>query len=219
MAVIPYARCHAGFTLVEIAITLAITGILIGGALKGQEMITNTQLKKIEKDSVEVSVAIEAYQDRYRAIPGDDSMANRRFSMYSDGINDPTAIDINGDGDGWIDGNWIGVANSETANLWKHLRAAGLIPGDGDDDSQPKNVFSGNIGVRNDSLQIAGRVIVQGPINGRVAAILEARNDDNNPSSGRIQSDLSAPLMDATVGSTVGASYSESSNYFMAIKL
>jgi prepilin-type N-terminal cleavage/methylation domain-containing protein len=215
----PLTRHRAGFTLVELAITLAVTGILIGGAIKGQEMITNTQLKKIEKDNMELSVAIDAYQDRYRALPGDDSHVDSRFSMYSDGINDPAADDINGNGDGWIDGNWIGTANSETANLWKHLRAAGLIQGDGDDDTPPKNVFNGEIGVRDNSLQIAGRVMVLGQVNSRVAAYLESRHDDNNPSSGGIQSDLSAPLMDATGGSTAGTSYSESSRYFMAIKL
>ena len=37
-----------GFTLVEIAIVLVIVGLLIGGVLKGQEMITNAKLKRIE---------------------------------------------------------------------------------------------------------------------------------------------------------------------------
>jgi prepilin-type N-terminal cleavage/methylation domain-containing protein len=78
---IPLARARAGFTLVELAITLAITGILIGGAIKGQEMLTNAHLKGIERDSIEVSVAINAYQDRYIAFPGDDSHADTRFSM------------------------------------------------------------------------------------------------------------------------------------------
>ncbi len=40
-----------GFTLVEIAIVLVIVGLLIGGVLKGQEMITNAKLKRIESDN------------------------------------------------------------------------------------------------------------------------------------------------------------------------
>ena len=42
---------QTGFTLVEIAIVLVIVGLLIGGVLKGQEMITNAKLKRIESDN------------------------------------------------------------------------------------------------------------------------------------------------------------------------
>jgi prepilin-type N-terminal cleavage/methylation domain-containing protein len=219
MLATPPARLQAGFTLVEVAITLAIIGLLIGSVIKGQELITNVRLKKIERDSIDISVAIFAYQDRYGPFPGDDNKVNSRFSVYADGTNDPAANDINGNGDGLIQGNWIGAANSETANLWKHLRAAGLIPGHGDDGGQPKNAYNGNIGVREDSLKITGHVIVFGLIEGKVAKILEARHDDGNPSTGYMQSDLSTQLMDGTASSTAGTRYNESSRYFMSIKM
>ena len=45
-----------GFTLVEIAIVLVIVGLLIGGVLKGQEMITNAKLKRIESDNYETLI-------------------------------------------------------------------------------------------------------------------------------------------------------------------
>ena len=41
---------QTGFTLVEIAIVLVIIGLLIGGVLKGQSMITNAKIRKIESD-------------------------------------------------------------------------------------------------------------------------------------------------------------------------
>ena len=86
-----------GFTLVEIALVLVITGLLIGGVLKARELIFNANLKRIERDKAGIVSAIYSYQDRYRQLPGDDNFAKQRFPVYSDGINDPTATDINGD--------------------------------------------------------------------------------------------------------------------------
>ncbi len=39
-----------GFTLVEIAIVLVIIGLLLGGVLKGQEMIENARIKSVVGD-------------------------------------------------------------------------------------------------------------------------------------------------------------------------
>jgi prepilin-type N-terminal cleavage/methylation domain-containing protein len=208
-----------GFTLIEIAITLAIVGLMVGGVLKGQEMITNARLKKLERDNTGIAVAIHSYQDRYHQTPGDDNSASTRFTMYSDGSNDPSPGDIDGDGNGTIDGSWMGTDNSESANLWKHLRAAALIPGGGDQDQRPRNAYSGDIGVRDGSLQIAGPVIVFGLIDGTVAGIFESRLDDNNPSTGFIQSDLTSALMNGNAISSAGPSYAESSRYFMAVSM
>ena len=66
---------QAGFTLVEIAIVLVIIGLLLGGILKGQEMITQAKIKNVIADFSGVSAAYHGYQDRYRAIPGDDPNA------------------------------------------------------------------------------------------------------------------------------------------------
>jgi len=218
LTTLPASR-QTGFTLVEITITLSIIGLLIGGVLKGQEMINNARLKRIQADNTGISTAIRVYQDRYGLLPGDDNKVTSRFSVYVDGINDPEASDINGNGDGRFDGDWIGAADSETANLWKHLRAAGIVAGNGDDDRQPTNAFSGNIGVRSDSLKIFGGVIVFGLVDGTVATILEARHDDGNPSTGYIQSDISAQLMNGTTSSSAGTSYNQSSLYFVSIKM
>ena len=38
---------QSGFTLVEIAIVLVIIGLLLGGILKGQEMITQAKIKNL----------------------------------------------------------------------------------------------------------------------------------------------------------------------------
>jgi prepilin-type N-terminal cleavage/methylation domain-containing protein len=71
---------EAGFTLVEIAIVLVIIGLLLGGILKGQEMITQAKIKNVINDFNGVTVAVTSYQDRYRAIPGDDQNAATRWT-------------------------------------------------------------------------------------------------------------------------------------------
>ncbi len=208
-----------GFTLIEIAIVLVIVGLLFGGVLKGRGMITNTKMKRIQTDNSGIAAMMLFYQDRYKQLPGDHGGADQQFSIYTDGINDPAAADINGDSSGTIDGSWNGAANSETANIWKHLRAAGLINGHGDDDTQPINAFAGKIGVRDGSLTISGHVTILGSIEGKIAKILEDRLDDGYPSTGFVQSDVTAALMDGTAVSSIGGNYVDSSKYFLAFRL
>ena len=212
-------RSQAGLTLVEIAIVLLIVGLLIGVILKGQEMVLNAKLKKIDRDRSGIATATLAYQDRYRQLPGDDDQASARFAIYSDGVDDPLPADINGDGDGSIDGNWIALANSETSNMWKHLRACDLIPGSGDSAIQPRNTYGGVIGVRDGSLLINGHVTIFGAIEGPIAKIIESRLDDGSPDSGHIQSDFAEALMDGRLVSSAGGSYLDTGRYYMAISL
>src|SRR5882724_4200087 len=84
---------EAGFTLVEIAIVLVIIGLLLGGILKGQEMITQAKIKNVINDFNGITVAITSYQDRYRALPGDDKNAAARWTIQTP---------ASGDGDGVI---------------------------------------------------------------------------------------------------------------------
>ena len=60
-----------GFTLVEIAIVLVIIGLLLGGVLKGQELIVNSKIKGVTGDLEGVAAAYYAYQDRTGNVAGD----------------------------------------------------------------------------------------------------------------------------------------------------
>jgi prepilin-type N-terminal cleavage/methylation domain-containing protein len=178
-------RKQQGFTLVEIAIVLVIIGLLIGGVLKGQEMITNAKVGKVENDFKGISAAILAYQDRYGVLPGDDPAASTRFAGTW------SAAD-NGNGDGAIQGAWNGTVNTlESRKIWKHLRGAGFIKGPVDATAasyqQPSHAFGGLVGFEQALYGLPGTVVVFGALPGSIAQILEARADDGNPSTGSIQ--------------------------------
>ena len=118
---------QTGFTLVEIAIVLVIIGLLLGGILKGQEMITQAKIKNVVNDFNGITAAVNSYQDRYRAMPGDDLNASGRW-----------AGSFGGDGNGQI-GATTDTYNtpavtpatgiSETLKFWWHLRLAGFVGG------------------------------------------------------------------------------------------
>ena len=214
-----------GFTLVEIAIVLVIVGLLIGGVLKGQEMITNAKLKRIESDNAGLAAALFSYQDRYLQLPGDDSGAADRFDVYTDLTFNGGGDGVIGDGTDWdtVDTTFAAGATQESTKFFGHLRAAGLIPGgSGTDGTRPTNAYGGLIGIQNGSLQIAGHVTVFGQIEGAIARILEARLDDNNSSTGRMRGALVAGNMDAATAPaavTTGTGYAESDRYNLAFRL
>lgn len=193
-----------GFTLVEVAIVLVIIGLLIGGVLKGQEMIITAKASKVESDYKGVTAAILAYQDRYGVLPGDDPAASTRFSGTW------TTAD-NGNGNGVIAGAWNATANTQESRLvWKHLRGAGFLKGpvDGTPASyqQPSHSFGGMIGFQQNLYNLNGQVVVFGALPGNVDRILEARGDDGSPSTGSIQ------------GHATQTAYNYSSSYDIAFR-
>ena len=64
---------QGGFTLVEIAIVLVIIGLLLGGVLKGQELINSAKVKNFINDFKTMPLFIYGYQDKFKALPGDDA--------------------------------------------------------------------------------------------------------------------------------------------------
>src|SRR5688500_14426520 len=137
-------RKTKGFTLVEIAIVLVIIGLLLGGILKGQEMITQAKIKNVIADFSGVSAAYHGYQDRYRAIPGDDPNASR------------WATGRVGSGNGIVDGTYNNacpggtgqpaIGTPESCLFWHDLRLAGFVAGSGA--QQPFNAVTGLLGVQ-----------------------------------------------------------------------
>jgi len=124
-----------GFTLVEIAIVLVIIGLLLGGILKGQEMIIQAKIKNAITDYSGVSAAYFGYQDRYRFTPGDDTQATRWSGATA------------GDGNRILTGGYSSTTVTDESRLWwDHLRRSGFVSGSGT--AQPSNAFNGILGVQ-----------------------------------------------------------------------
>ena len=66
---------ESGFTLIEIAIVLVIIGLLLGGVLKGQELITGARVRNLIQQQDGIKAAYFGFLDRYRALPGDYATA------------------------------------------------------------------------------------------------------------------------------------------------
>lgn len=123
-------RDRAGFSLVELAIVLLIIGLIVGGVLKGQDLIRSARVNNVATTLNEVRAATNTFQDKYVAFPGDFS----RPEMIDPGVFSSTEA---GDGNGRIDdnnGESGGTAgqwwhDNESGFFWAHLAGAGLISG------------------------------------------------------------------------------------------
>src|SRR5674476_678557 len=73
-------RKQNGFTLIEIAIVLVIIGLLLGGVLKGQELITSARVRNLISQQDGIKAAYFGFLDRFRALPGDYSLATTNIA-------------------------------------------------------------------------------------------------------------------------------------------
>jgi len=136
-------RNQSGFTLVEIAIVLVIIGLLLGGVLKGQELINNAKIKNIVNDMNGVSAAYNTYIDRYRAMPGDELAAT--YAARGWGVI-PTG-DANGALGVAVGATFTNPQVTEGAGFWQALRAAQMIGGAAASAALPTNAVGGLVGV------------------------------------------------------------------------
>lgn len=112
-------RRHYGFTLLEITIVLVIIGLLLGGVLKGQELITSVRVRNLIAQQDGVKAAVLGFLDRYSAYPGDYSQAQANVPGC--------AACAQGNNNGQIRSIAGGDAIDEHIAAWEHLSRAGFI--------------------------------------------------------------------------------------------
>ena len=77
---IPKRWAQRGFTLVELAIVMTIIGLLIGGILKGQELMQNARVTATIAQVRSYEAATTTFRDSFAAIPGDMNNASTRIT-------------------------------------------------------------------------------------------------------------------------------------------
>lgn len=199
----------SGFTLVELAIVLVIIGLILGAVLKGQEMIENGKVKSVVNDLRGVSTAYYAYQDRYKAIPGDDAAANLHF-----------ASGVAGNGDGAISGLYAASAalaagaTTESNKFWQHTRLAGFMTGiaTATAANPPTNALGGVLGVQSQidasggsTYGMTGPVVCASNIPWKIALAVDVTLDDGSSSTGTVRAGAAAtPATDDAVTTVYG---------------
>jgi prepilin-type N-terminal cleavage/methylation domain-containing protein len=212
-------RFEKGFTLVEIAIVLVIIGLLLGGILKGQEMIVQAKIKNAIADFSGISAAYHGYVDRYKKIPGDDPCAGGTVTVGNCGTttgrwSGATA----GNGNGLVAGKYnSGTATDESRLWWDHLRRAGFVSGVGD--QQPFNALTGMIGVQSGDAQatigpalggFTGLIMCSANLPDKIAVAIDTQMDDGVPNNGTVRAVLqTSPNPDVINTTTAAAAYAE----------
>ena len=191
----PNIRHQQGFTLVEMAIVLVIIGLLLGGILKGQELITSARVRNIADQNSGVQAAYYGFIDRYRQVPGDWGKDSAKNSI--------PGVLTGGNSNGRLDGAspWV-----EGLALWEQLSKSGFIqgsyiggsakPNQDDVNLAPRNAFNGFLmlfssddyedGTSNSPSEKLNLVLGAGiPVN--VIAELDRKIDDGLPESGVVR--------------------------------
>ena len=181
----------AGMTLLDVAVAFVIVSLLFTGVVRGSELISSAQTKRISTEISNVTAAFLTYQDRYRSIPGDDANAAARWSGAK-----------NGNGDGVLSGHYddpaplnasafvVDRTQGESLNIWWHLRLAGVLTGPdsgADATTPPMHALGGRMGIQQGAFGMQGPVLCFDGIAQQMAATLDRQTDDGQPGSGSLR--------------------------------
>lgn len=115
-----------GFTLVELSIVLVIIGLLIGGILVGQSMMSAARISQQAKQLQQFDTMVSNFQTKFNGLPGDSSImgcnstrTGRNGTACDNGLIETQASQGLGD-------NWYG-SYTETGWVWQDLYNAGLL--------------------------------------------------------------------------------------------
>jgi prepilin-type N-terminal cleavage/methylation domain-containing protein len=145
-----------GFTLVELAIVLMIIGLLIGGILKGQELITNARVLMTVQQVRSIDAAVLTFQGSYGALPGDIRNPSTRLPNCT-----ASPCSIAGNGNGIVgpvyptDGG--SHVSDEQGTFWLHLAVANMIGGI---DTSKTWASGGSLNASYPNIPVGGQMVI-----------------------------------------------------------
>ncbi len=185
-----------GFTLVEIAIVLVIIGLLLGGVLKGQELINSAKVKNFINDFKTVPLFIYGYQDKFKALPGDDlNVATHLGSAAMAAGVTLLTVTATTQGNGRIEGNYNSTSKTdESVAFWQQVRLANLASGGvgfaTPANDMPTNADGGLLGIQS-TAPITGMsgsyFVCSEGIQGKFAKQIDITMDDGNTATGSVR--------------------------------
>ncbi len=209
---ITFKKMQSGFTLVEIAIVLVIIGLLLGGVLKGTELIESAKVKRAVSEMNGVTAALYAYQDRYKRLPGDDGPLATLQQRGGSWTNITIAANAS---NGVLNATNAQAFNpgGESLGFWQHLKAAGFITGNANltgVPALPVNAFGGVIGITADvngvggAPVLGGRVVCLSQVPGKSASAIDVQLDDGNGNTGKVRAIAGTPGVNTPPAATAG---------------
>lgn len=202
-----YRRTESGFSLVEIAVSIIIIGLLTAMIVKGGQMVEAAKVSSTVLQTQSIISGVQTFRTSYQAWPGDFSAAD----TYLDGCSADSDCG-NGDETGLVDATSSNpdydedlTAENEPKYFWKHLYYSGLARGIPDGDAYDygsilpvanmdggfEMFYDGDVEFSSSAmashvLRLAGAVDMSFGLNGELAFMFDQKMDDGKPGGGSV---------------------------------